>query len=256
MSLLITTPVNTSTGSGTPLVRASGVLRGYTTAPQDESSPLIALAFTGSFSTGQLTILSDVRGPEILYFLDTSPAGGNWIDTSSYDLATVAGLFTSALNALYGSDITITVDGDDSRFIQVLRNATGPSSRLQITDVTNLDLVVVSAAGGYGSEAISGSGQITEVILIPKIAGKTIKLTDLTTNGAGVSASIRFAFKDANNTYFRVSQEVYNGAYSFPARAGFMDEWLNGRADCDLVAYLTSTPTGGSVTCYAFAERY
>jgi hypothetical protein len=243
---------------GTPIVRSSGILQGYTTPPQGASGPSIAFNVTGSFGVDTLTIQSDVAADIIFNFTAVDPMlGGNtvWIDTSSGDKYAVAGLFVSALDTVFGSTVIINVDGEDASYVQVSRNAIGASTHLQIINLAS-DLISVQNPGGYGTDAVTGSGQITEVILIPKATGKTIKLTDIVTNGVGVIAMIRFAFKNASGTYFRICQEIYHGGYSEPSRAGYVSEWLNGRTDCDLVAYLTSIPTGGSVTCYAFAEQY
>jgi hypothetical protein len=243
--------------SSTPLVRASGVLQGYTVAPVAAQYPVISYSVTGSITgSGVMVIESDVASPLTLTFAITNPSDGTtWIDTSDLDQSTVASHLAYAIGNYFGADVTLDVDGEDSRYHTAHRNASGASVRLQITSNT-YGGVIATSLGGYGVDAVTGSGQITEIILIPKVAGKTIKPTDIFINGAGVYATIRYAFKNAGGTYFRISQDIFNLTYSVPSRAGYTDEWLNGRADCDLVAYLTTIPTGGSITCYAFAERY
>jgi hypothetical protein len=253
-------------GTGTPLIRAAGLLRGFTTAPYPAQPPLISLTFNeGPWTDGTVTIYTDFTSPILLRFEATnSGASGIWVDISSTDAATIANNFVSALASHYvpettdafGNIVNFEVDGEDTRYMALRHSSTGASAQLSINP-SNLSDLAVNNPGGYGTNQVPGSGQIDEVILIPKVTGKIIKLTDLFITTGGIGTVVRYAFKNAGGTYFRVAQDLpYPGAYAIPSRADYADVWLNGRADCDLVALLTVIPNGGSVTCYAFAEQY
>lgn len=248
-------------GSAAPLIRASGVLQGYTTAPQTASAPLIGFnVLDGTFASGQMTITSSVAAPLVLKFALTNPGGsGVWIEISS-DGYQVAYNMQSALETHFGANITLNVDGEDNRYFNAPLNTTGSTARLQVTQATYAGVETINA-GGYGTDSVQGVGQVTEVILIPKVTGKVIKPVYLLAHaptGTPLGAVIRFAFKNAGGTYFRISDQVQAGIqYLEPSKSGYINEWINGRADCDLVAYtVTGTPTGTASICAAFAEQY
>lgn len=239
---------------GSVRVTASGVLQGYTTAPVVLASPppLVFDFSNSSHVSGDITV--DVSGSALtVYFADSDPSTTPWVDTSGFSTwADLVGALESELLAHFSTAINTVVD---SNILTVGCNASGASATITSTEAF-ADVTV--SGGGSGVNAVAGSGHITEVILIPKVTGKIIKPERLFASGAGIDINVAFALKTTAGAYHALCENVPAGeVYCEPLIGGNFTKWLTGLGGADLIAYYSgTTPTGGGLTCIAFAEQY
>lgn len=239
-------------GGGASLVRGSGVLQGYTTSPIVGTAPP-DLVFSASSNDTDFTFNLTVNGTTTTFSIATTdPANGNvWIDSTTFDGVDDA---TSALKAAIDAlAIANLMTVDSSTFLTISHSGLGAS----LTGSLNVhDGGGSVSGGGTGDAHVAGIGEVMEVTLIASDGAKVTRPIRCGWSGDGVVADIQFALK-IGGVYHPIAGDVPQSSTAGECAPGiFFSEWVAGRASGELVVRMTgSAPDGGSLTCWAIAER-
>jgi hypothetical protein len=233
---------------GSSLVRGTGTLTGYSVAPVAATSASGIIAVSGGGVDGD-TITATVDG--IAYTVTQNSSGG---DTGGTYSADTSPLIANAFGFLFSAGAPpMPTPADLGGSVQINSTTVGSASTLNFAASNTLNITFNSLV--EGADAIPGSGNISEVELIPAVAGKKILSVWISESG-GISATVEIDLKHAG-VYTKITSNAGLGYCLMPPFPGCEAPYLNGHdAGESLVARSTSAPsTGGTANYSAIVEQ-
>lgn len=241
--------------NGGTLLRATGTLQAFTNAGAGATPPppLDINFLTNVGDVFSLTIMVD-GVTKVIAMSDDGPSD-YYADASTFSTANdYVAAFDEAMAYFGFSNVEKTAD-DGSGNIQYTNSSTGASANISGGSATTNGTGTISFSnGGAGTDLVPPSGDISEVVLVNAVAGKTIKLINAWFDG-GISPGPTFSLYKRSSggadTSISFEASMNTGGVIYP-QGGNMSGWMNGLTPgSSLVAkvYETSVlPTDGS-TC-------
>lgn len=243
-------------GGGSALVRGSGTLQGHTTAGAAAGAPAqLSFPFNGISNphlSGYVNLVYNSNTYIIFLQDDFTAAGDAWVNTTDFSTSEeLSSGLASAINTLIG-----TVASAVGSVCVVDNYTTGASSTLSGESTYN-DIGSIGG-GGSGTDAVTASGAVQEVVLIPQSGVKAVLPVKIAYRGDGAlnGTSAQVCLK-VGSSYYQVATLI-NGVSFFgdATPAAFGSEWVTPRASSSLVVrYTTTPPVGGAMTFIAIAEQ-
>ncbi len=221
-------------GGGSALIRASGVLRSYTTdAIGAAPPPPLDVQIEGS--PARFTLSSNTIGDTTFDYGSADPEDGSlWIDSATFDPPAAAIQMSSRAASLGW----VTSYGGSHAYFSVPQTG----SSVVISAAVQFGGVIITG-GGNGADVVPPAGLVDEVELIAAVEGKKIKLVSgFPGYSGGISGSITMALylrKDGVDTQISAAVPADSAGDWLPTPAD-LTLALNGKDEGEsLIARMT-----------------